>query len=358
VAWERGTKTLWVGEVDSVRKVDVSTVGRFPAAEILENVDPLNRAEVEKFLQNAGTGAPEQRWKWEDPGDFGGIPPHVKAVLVQNRPSAQVKADALEPALNEADPRLPWQAVGKVTDSDGKPMPDVEIWVHAGMGSLKRTGIAKTDADGRYKVNFGPGVLMEKDSPQLQVANVTAHKPGFFERNLSRHGRAAAATREVGPLDLKDYDIKSDELFLPNKPRELNFVMLPGATVKGRLLGTGSFPRLPPQDFRGKEEKPIAGHIVHRRAPLARWKVWLTGPQLPPGSSVLASAETDEEGRFEFQNVPAGFQWQIEADTHYREKDPRSPLFTPTTSEDIQVEVEMNEAQEVLRFTGEPRAPR
>src|SRR5688572_31670517 len=111
--------------------------------------------------------------------------------------------------------------------------------------------------------------------------------------------------------------------------------MVPASKIKGRLVGTGSFPRLPPQEFRGKEEKPVAGHTVAHQSPLRRWKVWLTGPELAPATSVFASAQTDEDGRFEFKNVPAGFKWQIQADTHISGADPRSPLFTAPSGADL-----------------------
>jgi hypothetical protein len=140
-------------------------------------------------------------------------------------------------------------------------------------------------------------------------------------------------------------------LTLPNSPRQLDFVMLPSVTLKGKLVGTGSFPRLPPQDYRGKEgEMPIAGHEQRNRAPLAHWQVWLTGPTLPPGCSVFASAETDNEGRFEFKDVPAGFEWQIQADTHHRNRDPRSPLFKVNASENSSLEVELDEKQTGLKM--------
>jgi hypothetical protein len=65
---------------------------------------------------------------------------------------------------------------------------------------------------------------------------------------------------------------------------------------------------------------------------------------------VFATTETDREGRFEFSDVPSGFEWQIQADTHHRGKDPRSPLFKPEGGADTVLEVELDEKQTGLKF--------
>ena len=74
---------------EAARRQDVARHPRaIPAAEVLETIDFRQRDEFAAFLKNAGTGIPEQRWKWEDPGDFGGAPAHVRAALIQHRPKA------------------------------------------------------------------------------------------------------------------------------------------------------------------------------------------------------------------------------------------------------------------------------
>ncbi len=549
IAWRRGERTLWVGEADKVRRVDLTVAGKFPLAEVLESVDPLEREKLREMAEKVGSGTSfsEKQWTWDDASAFDGMPVHIKAALENHRPKAkkavadgkseavenapknpgtgvaavdqpepkkaaakvpyadllkqrlrverikeelnaleQLAADAwpeaarllriedeatrktyiqLQSALAEeakllaggqgennprvkaaraeidffrktlaeqfeaikrahrtklkieeaqlktmeehsgpapndpqgrheqmrdgakrseadsnhkpapaslslalpstgsgvlvasgvvaADSNDPWRAYGRVTDDSGAPISDVEIWVHTGHGSLFRTGIAKTDADGRYAVSFRPGIQMEKESSQLQFANVTAHKPGWFEKNLNRQGAGAGAMRDVSKEDLETFKITREQLVLPDKPREVNFVMAKAVTIKGRLLGTGTFPTLPPQDYRRGDEKLIAGYVKHEKAPLARWKVWLTGPVLAPATGVYASAETDAEGRFEFKDVPVGYQWQIQADTHDRGKDPRSPLFTLEAFKDLSFEVEMDEKETVLKVVPE-----
>ena len=269
---------------------------------------------------------------------------------------AEAQPPEKNPAQLSSVPEKPWMATGRVTDAGGMPLADVEIWVHTGMGSLKRTGLTKTGVDGRYTVQFGRGILMPVDTPNLQVANVTAHKPGYFEKNLSRQGARAAALREISFEDLKTYGTTAKELFLPGKPQTIDFAMAPAARVKGRLLGTGVLSNVTPQEAK-KQPQLIAGFTELRQSPLAGWRVWLVGKELPPGSSVLASAETDAEGNFVFENVPTGFKWQFQTDTHRQQPEPKSPPFTLDAAPEASFELELPEDQTALRFLPTKAAP-
>ncbi len=77
-----------------------------------------------------------------------------------------------------------------------------------------------------------------------------------------------------------------DDLFLPDKPREINFVMLPAATVSGLVIGENG------------------DHLDGVR-------VSLVGDEMPPSSSVVANTRTDKGGRFELTGIPTGFQYQV-----------------------------------------------
>jgi hypothetical protein len=256
------------------------------------------------------------------------------------------------PSVFSSEPKEPWTANGHVMDGEGKPMEGVEVWVHAGMGSLFRTGLATTDKDGNYKVSFGRGVMMPVDSPNLQIVNITAHKPGWFELNLNRHGAGAGALREVTAADLESYRITADKLVLPDKPRTVNFTMKRVATLRVTLTGTGSFPNLPPHAYRASDtEKPVAGQRVLKDAPLTTWKVWLTGKELPPGCGVLASAETNEQGEVVFEGVPTGMAWYVQADTHMDHKEPVSREFVLDDEKEVHVHLHLNEGQKELSLT-------
>jgi hypothetical protein len=280
-----------------------------------------------------------------------------------NAPVAQTTSPSAPkegPSVFSSDPEKPWTTSGHVTEwPSGRPLEGVEIWVHAGMGSLFRTGVATTDKDGHYKVSFGRGVMMPVDTPNLQVVNITAHKPGWHEINLNKHGAGAGALRAVTDSDLESYGITADRLVLPDKPRTVNFEMRRAAKLRITLKGTGSFPNLPPQAYRVKDtEKPIAGHRMLKDAPLAKWKVWLTGKNLPPGSSVLASAETNEQGEAVFEDVPVGMAWKVQVDTHMEHKEPVSKDFVLTDEKDAHLQLHLDEDQKELTFTGPESAAR
>ena len=275
---------------------------------------------------------------------FGPLAPWLALLCLLPLPSSAAEISS--------DPATPWSASGRVTTPDGKPLAGVEIWVHTGIGSLKRAAVAKTGEDGRYSVAFGRGALMPVAETNLQAANITAHRTGYFETNLNRQGARAGALKAVSADALKNYRLAPEQLFLPDKPQQIDFVMAPAAQVKGTLLGTGSFPRLPPQAYRTApgEEQPIAGATVLERGPLSKWRVWIVGRELPPASSVLASTESDAEGNFEFDSVPLGFEWQFQVETHEPRVEPRSPPFRVESPGAKGFELELLSAAKELRL--------
>lgn len=193
---------------------------------------------------------------------------------------------------------------------------------------------------------------MAVSDSNLQIANVTAHKVGWFEKNLNRHGTRAGALREVSAEELESYRVPSEKMFLPGRAQIIDFVMVPAARIKGRLLGTGQFSNLSPQEGR-KDSKLIAGSKELQQSPLAGWRVWLTGKELPPACSVLATATTDGEGNFIFESVPVGFKWQFQTETHYQQPEPRSPTFkleSVASPFSFEISLELPEKQDALRF--------
>ena len=217
--------------------------------------------------------------------------PAAVAVEQPSRSDAGGQQGSTEPSP-AARPAEAWSVAGRVVDEAGRPLAGVVVSAHTGMGTAFRTGKAETGADGEYRFNFGPG-LRFTDGIELQGATISARKPGYFERNLSRQGDLLMARRlpegEIG------WGKKTkDDVILPGQTRRLDFVMLPAARLAGTLID--------------QDNRPLAGYGVS-----------LTGEELPPSSSVIASVKTDDKGRFSISEIPTMFAFQILVEPAKRE---------------------------------------
>lgn len=193
---------------------------------------------------------------------------------------------AAEPADNDA--RKPWIVKGTVVDESGAPLPEVDIYAHTGMGSLKIGGHTKSKQDGTFEFRFGPGYY-SKDQEGVQAATISPRKEGWFETNLHRQGDLVAAYKlpkgEIGWGKKNAADV-----FLPNEPKTLKFTMARAASVSGVLLDASA-------------------------KPLANKRVGVTGDELPPSSSVFAEVITSDNGEFEFKNLPTTYALKIYAES-------------------------------------------
>lgn len=201
------------------------------------------------------------------------------------------------------DTRLPWRAYGRVLDLDGKPLEGVTVRAATGIGTLRGGGSGVTDTEGRYDFQFGVGIAFGKDkdgrmNPQTQFAFISAQLDGFYEKNFNRQGEGIASLEVVDEEGLKRWNMQVDQVCLPDKPRKLDFIMLPAAKVAGTLV----------------DEKD---------QPLADYSVALAGKELPPGSEVLAQVVTDSKGRFVIKDIPTSIGYQFEV------RKPRAQLMPP-----------------------------
>lgn len=178
----------------------------------------------------------------------------------------------------------PWLATGRVTDADGKPLPGVTVRAHTGMGTLRNTGTAVTDADGKYELKFGPGIW-SVNRKFVQAATISVSLAGHTEKNLHRQGDCVAA------FEMPDGEIgwggkTADDLILPGKPKEIDFVMVPATSLTGIVIG--------------EDGDKLDGV-----------RVSLRGEDMPPSSSVVVNTTTDKGGRFELTDIPVGYKWQL-----------------------------------------------
>ena len=208
-------------------------------------------------------------------------------IAVQGRPLTET----------EIGQRWPWIVRGRVTDKDGKPVEGATIRASAGWGSLFSAIIATTDKEGHYSGRFAQSgsvaMLTEDDPLNLVSAQVGAYKDAFAEVNLNRQGGMHAAYRQPRPVEKIPEYVSADQLFIRGEPREVNFVLAPATTIQARVF-----------DSTGK--------------PVGDTNLSLTGPELPPASSVMASDKTDAEGKLLFTEIPVGYSWWFELSVERR----------------------------------------
>lgn len=201
-----------------------------------------------------------------------------------------------------------WIVEGRVVDAENKPVPDADVRVSCGVGSLHVTGEGKTDADGRYRVTFGPGIMMAKQDRvgALQAALVYVGKDGYAEKNLCEAGNLQMAWA-LTKLQLTGSGPRGPTMtFLPGKSLAVDFVLVPAAQIQGTLID--------------KSGKPVANR-----------KIIITGDRLGPGGSIYDSASTDAQGRFTFKDVSTVHAWSFSIDdkSGYPDRTPPDRFATP-----------------------------
>jgi hypothetical protein len=190
-----------------------------------------------------------------------------------------VRLHAVELTEREIEDRWPYVITGHVRDADGNGMGGVAVTAHVGMGTLVEGGRVLSGSDGRYTLRF-PAF-----SKELFALAVGPRKTGFFEENLHRQGDLLPLWTDRVPEMTWGHPRR--RWIIAKEPYTLDFVMLPAADVSGTLL-----------DVQGD--------------PMRLRRISVTGPVLPPASSVFASAETDDNGQFHFDSLPTGMICRFE----------------------------------------------
>jgi len=186
-----------------------------------------------------------------------------------------------------------WIVVGTVTDGDGKPFPGVTIRACKVFGRMK-TDVAKTttDADGHYRIAF----RLDRDFlSQFRGVMVEPVRDGFIDRELGKSGEFNALLY-AGEKPRRPGD--------ENAPEAVPENFAPGVMRRfaERDLVLGAPGRA---DFTLLPAGEITGEIVDRQGkPLVGCGIAVSVPgQRSPLDSV-ASASTDEQGRFRLKGIP------------------------------------------------------
>ena len=235
------------------------------------------------------------------------------SVTAEKPTQAEIHVPPHSLSTAEIEKRFPFYVYGVVRDNEGKPMSDVEVRAATGMGTLLGGGRTQTDANGRYRLYFGPGVRFDvgENAPlgvRMQAAIISARKDGWFETNWNRQGGLSMSDADpdqlAEQLKKEPYSGKDsiEQIVFPNLPREVNFTMAQGGAIKGKLHTDGS-------------------------CPLEKMNVALIGDKLPPGRGVFANLTIDTEGNFQVPSLPllpADVQWRF----RLRVKDSRQSFQT------------------------------
>lgn len=213
--------------------------------------------------------------------------------LLGAHPNQTPDQQATEPASTQRDLQQAWCVNGRVTDAAGRPLSGVRVVAHTGVGTLHGGGMTTTNEKGEYTLRFGPGMYMMNpdDSVGVQAANIVPNKPGYFEKDMHRHGDLLMALKPPAPEDLRGWrsdmmDLSAAEkrVLLPDQSRRLDFVMIPAVQVYGRMTTPEGVP---------------FGHA----------NVSMSGDALPPCSSAVAAGATNDKGGFLLNDIPTGTWW-------------------------------------------------
>ena len=147
--------------------------------------------------------------------------------------SRELKFKKSKPTPDDIARAWPWVVYGKITDKKGRPVADAVVRAHAGYGTLRQTGGAVSDTDGRYRLYFHEGIQIDDGGYNLQVAIISASKPGMDEANLNQQGEIAIAYKQPSEMDGW---LKNRPLVLPKEPREINFTLVPLGKLGVRIF--------------------------------------------------------------------------------------------------------------------------
>ncbi|QDT76636.1 Regulatory protein BlaR1 [Gimesia maris] len=140
-----------------------------------------------------------------------------------NQPEKEPKQQAESKPVEKPVPRKKPVLYGRITDTKGKPIPDVEVQLYSGVATRFRGQKTTTDTDGKYRfdpLETGTAIILDdtpEDKRAYQHFGVQFHHPAFV------------------PADGKSWRDLSVSLKEPEE-KEFNLKMIRGGFIKGTVV--------------------------------------------------------------------------------------------------------------------------
>jgi len=154
------------------------------------------------------------------------------AVDEANNVDLRLKARLLSD--EEVNAQWGWTAFGRVIDDSNNPLPNAEVRVATGWGTLFGGGSAKTNSHGEFRLRFAEGVnMVDPTGVNVQAAHFSASLPGYTVKEATKSNETVMARK----LPAKDsrYGHQSGEIPLREKPFRIDFIMTKNAEQEVQL---------------------------------------------------------------------------------------------------------------------------
>ncbi|QDT88439.1 carboxypeptidase regulatory-like domain-containing protein [Gimesia algae] len=154
-----------------------------------------------------------------------------------NQPETEPKQQAESKPAEKPVPRKKPVLYGRITDTEGKPIPDVEVQLYSGVATRFRGQKTTTDADGKYRfdpLKTGTAIILDdtpEDKRAYQHFGVQFHHPQYV------------------PADSQSWRDLNVSLKEPEE-KEFNLKMRRGGFIKGTVIDPKTGKPLPKLDLR------------------------------------------------------------------------------------------------------------